>query len=147
MQDGKALLELVRAALEDGKAINIQVIDVQEQTTITDYMVIASGGSARQVKALADRVIEVAKKNGQQPLGVEGTDSAEWVLIDLGDVVVHTMQPLTREFYQLEKLWSRGAGAGAREGAAPDSAPGTTQDPAPESAHGSGDSSIRGSAS
>ncbi|MBT8445521.1 MAG: ribosome silencing factor [Gammaproteobacteria bacterium] len=120
MQDANTLLELVTAALEDGKAINIQVIDVHKQTTITDYMVIASGGSARQVKALAERVVESAKKNGTQPLGVEGTDTAEWVLIDLGDVVVHAMQPLTREFYQLEKLWTHTAeSASAGRGTAP----------------------------
>jgi ribosome-associated protein len=92
--------------LEDLKADNISVLDVREMTSITDYMIVASGRSNRQVKAMADRVMEDAKAAGIQPLGVEGKEQGDWVLVDLGDVVVHAMQPATRDFYQLERLWS-----------------------------------------
>ncbi len=95
----------LEAALDDGKALDIRVIDVGGQTVITDYMLIASGRSARQVKALTDRVREAAGEAGMKVLGVEGEQAAEWVLVDLGDVLVHIMQPDCRDFYQLEKLW------------------------------------------
>jgi ribosome-associated protein len=103
------LLEIVLAALADLKGVDVRVLDVREQTSITDRMVIASGTSSRHVKALADNVALKAKQAGYPPLGVEGEQGAEWVLIDLGDVVVHVMLPATREFYALEKLWSIGA--------------------------------------
>jgi ribosome-associated protein len=105
---GDRLLEIVTAALEDLKAVDIRVIDVRGQTSITDRMVIASGTSTRHVKALADSVAVQAKRHGFPALGVEGEQAAEWVLIDLGDVVVHVMLPETRNFYALEKLWSVG---------------------------------------
>lgn len=101
----KKLSELVVKTLEEVKAENIQVLDVREITTITDYMIIASGRSNRQVRSIADKVIEAAQASGVKPLGVEGQERGEWVLIDLGDVVVHAMQPDTRDFYQLERLW------------------------------------------
>jgi ribosome-associated protein len=93
------------AALDDGKGNDIRVIDVREKTNITDYMVIASGTSDRHVVSLADRVVERAKQNQLMPLGVEGQNTGEWVLVDLGDAIIHVMKPQTREFYQLEKLW------------------------------------------
>ena len=99
------LTQIVVDALEDLKAQDIRVFDVRDLTSITDYMVIASGRSNRQVKALAEKVALAAKEFGVQPLGIEGREQAEWVLVDLGDVVVHSMQPATRDFYQLEKLW------------------------------------------
>lgn len=100
------LRDLVVAALEDVKGVDIVVMDVRKLTDITDYMVLASGTSNRNVRALADSVVESAKKGGLQPLGVEGKEGLEWVLIDLGDVVVHVMHPDSREFYDLESLWS-----------------------------------------
>ena len=103
----ETLLKLVTASLGDGKADDIRVLDVRGVTSITDYMVVASGRSVRQVKALVDRVIEAVRKKDIRPLGVEGENVGEWILIDYGDVVVHTMRPETRAFYQLEKLWDQ----------------------------------------
>ncbi|ROR34867.1 ribosome silencing factor [Inmirania thermothiophila] len=100
------LAELVERALDDMKAEDVRVLDVRDRTAITDFMVIASGTSQRHVRALAQEVAFQAKKAGQPPLGVEGEQAAEWVLVDLGAVVVHVMQPRVRAFYNLEKLWS-----------------------------------------
>ena len=100
-----ALAEHIKIALEDGKAVDITVVKVDELTSITDYMIIVSGRSTRQLKALTSRVREAAKNADAPLLGVEGELSAEWILADLGDVVVHLMLPVTRDFYQLEKLW------------------------------------------
>jgi ribosome-associated protein len=100
------LVALVVQVLDDMKAQDIHVLDVRGKTSVTDVMVIASGSSARQVKAQAERVIEKAKEHGVRPVGVEGEQEAEWILVDLGDVVVHMMQPAIRDFYHLEKLWS-----------------------------------------
>lgn len=99
------LKKLVVDALEDMKAEEVRVIDVRGKTAITDIMIIASGTSNRHVKALADNVVLKAKQAGVQPLGVEGENDAEWVLVDLVDVVVHVMLPRIRDFYNLEKLW------------------------------------------
>lgn len=101
----KALLDAVVKALDDGKAVDIKVLDVRKLTAMADYMVVATGRSSRQVKALADQVEEAARAIKVKPLGVEGQQAAEWVLVDLGDVICHVMQAGTREFYQLEKLW------------------------------------------
>ena len=104
------LLSVTLAALEDMKAVNVQVIDVRDLTTITDIMVVASGTSTRHIKAIADNVALEAKKHGVKALGVEGDKGSEWILVDLADVVVHVMMPEIREFYALEKLWSVGSG-------------------------------------
>lgn len=101
----KALLDTVVKALDDGKAVDIKILDVRKLTAMADYMVVATGRSSRQVKALADQVEEAARALKVKPLGVEGQQAAEWVLVDLGDVICHVMQAETREFYQLEKLW------------------------------------------
>lgn len=103
--NNKKLIDIALQALDDVKAIDVVVFEVSELTSISDYMIIASGKSKRQVAALADKVVEAAKENGVKPLGVEGKTDAEWVLVDLGDIIVHIMYPETREYYQLEKLW------------------------------------------
>lgn len=100
------LAQVVVSALEDGKAQDVRVLDVRGVSAFTDFMIIATGRSDRQVRALADKVVMEAKKEGVTPLGVEGKAQAEWILIDLADVVVHAMQAATRDFYQLEKLWA-----------------------------------------
>jgi ribosome-associated protein len=105
---GDRLLEIVLAALDDLKGVDIKVIDVRDLTSITDRMVIVSGTSSRHIKALADNVVLETKQNGFPALGVEGENGSEWVLVDLADVVVHIMMPEIREFYALEKLWSVG---------------------------------------
>lgn len=99
------LRDLVISVLEDLKAIDIQVIDVSGQNPLTDLFVIASGSSNRHVKSMAEKIIMKAKASGCPPLGVEGERTAEWVLVDLNDVIVHLMLPQTRAFYNLEKLW------------------------------------------
>ena len=96
---------LIVAALEELKAFNIVTLDVSAQTSITDLMIIASGRSSRQVKAIAEKVLETAKTANVPVLGTEGQEQAEWILVDLGDVIVHIMHPTTRSYYQLEKLW------------------------------------------
>jgi len=100
------LKSIALEALEDLKGVDIVAFDVRDMTTVTDVMIIASGTSDRHVKSLADAVVMACKKAGVPPLGVEGEQEGEWVLVDLGDVVVHVMQPRIREFYALEKLWS-----------------------------------------
>jgi ribosome-associated protein len=107
-EDSDRLLEIVLTALDDMKGVDVRVIDVRELTSITDRMVIVSGTSTRHVKALAENVALQAKQHGYQPLGIEGENTAEWVLVDLADVVVHVMMPEIRDFYALEKLWSVG---------------------------------------
>jgi len=102
----ESIKKLVIEALEDMKAVGMVVLDVREKSNVTDYMVIVSGTSNRHLKAMANNVVVEAKKAGITPLGVEGEDQAEWVLVDMGDVVVHIMLQDTRDFYQLEKLWS-----------------------------------------
>jgi ribosome-associated protein len=97
---------LVIDALEDIKADDITVLDVTKMTDVTDLMIIATGKSTRQVKALAAQVSLQAKTAGLLPLGVEGEDIGEWALVDLGDVIVHIMTPQMRTTYNLEKLWS-----------------------------------------
>jgi ribosome-associated protein len=99
------LRDLVTSALEDFKAKDIQQIDVSGQNPLTDMFVIASGNSTRHIKSMAENLIMKAKAAGCPPLGVEGNRDAEWVLVDLNDVIVHLMLPQTRAFYNLEKLW------------------------------------------
>ena len=100
------LKQLVIEALEDIKGQDIVALDVKKQTDITDHMIVASGTTSRQVKALVDSVVVKAKAEDVSIIGVEGMDTAEWVLVDLADVIVHVMLPKVRDFYDLEQLWS-----------------------------------------
>lgn len=104
--NAEQLSTLVNDALADMKAQNVVTLDVGGMTSIADRIVVASGTSSRHVKSIADRVIERVKENGVKPLGVEGDATAEWVLVDIGDVIVHVMTPATRQYYDLERLWS-----------------------------------------
>lgn len=104
----ETLLKTVHDALAELKAKDSVEIDVRGKSSVCDYMVVASGTSTRHVKSVADEVVRFAKKLGVMPLGVEGEREAEWVLVDLGDVVVHVMLPRVREFYALERLWTVG---------------------------------------
>lgn len=97
------------AALEDLKGLDITEIDVTKQTDVTDYMIVATGTSNRHVKSLANNVVEEMLKRDIKPLGVEGLEDGEWVLVDLVDVVVHIMLSQTRKFYDIERLWSMSA--------------------------------------
>ncbi len=110
--DAEELKQAVIEALDDMKAVNPVVLDVTGLTDVMDYLVIASGTSNRHVKSLADNVSMELKKRGMRPLGVEGEDAGEWVLVDFGDVVVHVMLPATRDFYDLERLWTQPEAAG-----------------------------------
>ncbi len=102
------LLKQVHLALEEMKAKDAVEIDVRGKTSIADYLVVASGTSSRHVKSVADEVVRFAKNCGVMPLGVEGDNEAEWVLVDLGDVIVHVMLPRIREYYAIERLWTVG---------------------------------------
>ena len=96
---------LVNKTLEDMKAEDIVELDVTDKTSVTDFIFVASGTSSRHVKSIAANIVVDAKHSSLQPLGVEGEQDGEWVLVDLGDVVVHVMQKTTRTFYDLESLW------------------------------------------
>ncbi len=102
----EALLKLVEEVLDERKALHVTTLDVRGKTSITDYMVVATGTSTRHARSLCEYVVEKLKENGIQPLGLEGEMGSDWVLLDMGDVVLHVMTGQAREFYQLEKLWS-----------------------------------------
>ena len=103
--EAEQLRDLVLNSLEELKARDVKDIDVRDKTDVTDIIVIASGTSDTHVKAIADSVIQEAKRAGERPLGVEGETHGEWVLIDLDAVVVHVMLPRVRDYYNLERLW------------------------------------------
>ena len=103
----KKLLDIVLTSLNDGKATDVDLYDVKKLTSMSEYILIASGRSRRQVSALADKLIQTVKENKFETLGVEGKNEGEWVLVDLGDIIVHIMHPSSREYYQLEKLWGK----------------------------------------
>ncbi|WP_324779443.1 ribosome silencing factor [Thiobacillus sedimenti] len=110
-------IKLIVAALEDIKGRDITVLDTSKLTSLFERMVIASGDSNRQTRALADNVREKVKEAGEYVGNTEGEDSGDWVLLDLGDVVVHVMLPAVRAHYNLEELWGAGAAARARKAA------------------------------
>ena len=99
------LRAIVHKALNDLKAEDVIELDVINKTSVTDYVIVATGTSNRHVKSIANNVVADTKHAGHQPLGVEGEQEAEWVLVDLGDVIVHVMQSKIREFYDIESLW------------------------------------------
>ncbi len=101
-----AIAEVVLAAIDELKGVDVRTLDVRDQTSITDTIVVVSGTSQRHLKSLADRVLERSREAGFKPLGIEGERGADWYLVDLGDVVVHVMSREKRDFYNLEKLWS-----------------------------------------
>jgi len=101
-------LDIAVTALEELKGVDVTVIDIMGKSSIADAMIVATGTSQRHVRSLAENVRLSAKNAGRAPLGVEGDDRSDWVLVDLGDVIVHVMTEEKREFYALEKLWSIG---------------------------------------
>lgn len=101
----RKLQRIVIDALEDVKAQDIRVFNTSQLTELFDRVIVASGTSNRQTKALAAHVRDKAKEAGLESVRVEGEDSGEWVLVDLGDVVVHIMQPAIRQYYNLEEIW------------------------------------------
>ena len=104
-QDSKALVDQIVEWLDDAKAEEIITIDLEGKSSVGDFMVIASGRSARHVGAVADQVRRKLKETGQGNVQVEGTDNCDWVLLDTGDIIVHLFRPEVREFYNLEKMW------------------------------------------
>ena len=109
--DSEDLCQLAVDALSEAKAQDVVVLDVRDKTSITDSMIVASGSSTRHVKTLAQKIVLAAKDAGCPPTGVEGERDAEWVLVDLGDVLIHVMLPRTRDFYNIEGLWAVQSGA------------------------------------
>jgi ribosome-associated protein len=105
---GKKRRELIYDALLDAKAQDIVALDVRKVSDFADYLFVASGTSTRHVASIADKVEEKLAAHGVKASGSEGHDVGDWVLIDYGDIVVHVMRPQTRDFYNLEKLWSEG---------------------------------------
>ena len=109
------LKALVINAVEDLKAFDINLVNVQGRSSVTDVLLFASGRSDRQVKSIANNVILEAKKAGIQPLGVEGLNTGDWVLVDLGDLVVHIMLPQVRDYYGIERMWEADEGEGSED--------------------------------
>ena len=101
------LVERTRESLDEMKATDIQVIDIQGKSSMTDFVMLASGTSTRHVKSIANNVQVRAKEAGEEPLGAEGEREGEWCLVDLNSVIVHIMLPEVRDFYKLEKIWER----------------------------------------
>ncbi len=106
MNNKQTIKPFVETCLDDMKAVDVTSIDVKDRTSVTDWMIICSGTSKRHVKSIAENLVKEAKHINMQPLGIEGLDVGEWVLVDLGDAVIHVMMPETRKFYSIEKLWS-----------------------------------------
>jgi ribosome-associated protein len=109
MPSKNSMLDKLLQVLDDIQAMDVKVLDLREQTTITDYMIIASGRSSRHVKAVAQTVLEAMKASGLPALSATGLEFGDWVLIDFGDYIVHIMQPEVRQYYNLEGLWEGNA--------------------------------------
>ena len=113
--NSEQLIDLATEALDALKGLDITVIDISEKSSIADAMLVATGTSKRHVRSLSESVRQSAKQADHPPLGFEGGDSSDWVLVDLGDVIVHVMTQEKREFYALEKLWSVGPDADEKQ--------------------------------
>lgn len=113
--DSSSLIQLIQASLEDDQAVDPVIIDLSGKSSFADYMVIASGRSARQVGAIADHLHQRLKAAGVSDLALEGTNHCDWVLIDAGDVVIHLFRPEIRDFYNLEKMWGGNAPEGSHD--------------------------------
>ncbi len=98
-------LETLLASLEDNQALDINVINVQDQTSVTDYMIVCTGRSSRHLRAIAENILNDMKKAGLPALSKNGLDDGEWALVDFGEFVVHIMQASSRDFYNIEGLW------------------------------------------
>jgi ribosome-associated protein len=116
------LKTLAHQALDDMKGVDIKELDVSDKTTVTDWMIVVGGTSQRHVKSLANEVITRSKESGLRPLGTEGESEGDWILVDLGDVIVHVMTRETRDFYSLEKLWMMEPGERSQSDASDQSA-------------------------
>ncbi len=101
----EAIKDAIIEAVDDMKGIDVVALDIKEVSNFADYMVVASGTSDTHVRAIAVNVATDLKEKGMRPIGEEGSDVSEWVLVDFGDVILHVMRPEVREFYDLEKLW------------------------------------------
>ena len=108
--DVHTMKDVIVSALEEAKGIEIKVLDVRKLTDVTDFMVIVTGSSDRHVKTLSERVLEFMSTQNFSPIGVEGEDSKNWVLVDYVDVIVHIMRDKTRKHYDLEGLWDDSLG-------------------------------------
>ncbi|MEL7544956.1 MAG: ribosome silencing factor [Pseudomonadota bacterium] len=116
-----ALYDIVAACLDDAKAEDVVTIDLHGKTSIGDHMVIASGRSERHVGAIADQLARKLKEAGHGRVRVEGLSTCDWVLVDIGDIIVHVFRPEVREFYNLEKMWQAPPlDAGANDDTPPD---------------------------
>ena len=104
-QDSRAVVDQILVWLDEAKAEGIVTIDLEGKSSVGDFMVIASGRSARHVNAVADQLRRKLKDNGQGNIQIEGTENCDWVLLDTGDIIVHLFRPEVREFYNLEKMW------------------------------------------
>ncbi|HHF7374615.1 ribosome silencing factor [Legionella bozemanae] len=105
MSNQNPMLTKLLQLLDDNQAIDVKVIDVRKQTTITDYMIIASGRSSRHVKAISQKIMEDMKSAGSPAMNCTGLETGDWVLIDFSDFIIHVMQPEYRQYYNLEGLW------------------------------------------
>ncbi|KTC93338.1 ribosome silencing factor [Legionella cincinnatiensis] len=105
MSEQNPMLDKLLHLLDDNQAIDVKVIDVRKQTTITDYMIITSGRSSRHVKAISQKIMEEMKTSGLPAMHCTGLETGDWVLIDFSDIIVHVMQPEYRQYYNLEGLW------------------------------------------
>lgn len=102
----RELKALIETSLDSDKAHDIITIDLQEQSALADYMIIASGTSSRHVHALANHLKKTLDERGVKDVTIEGANTADWVIMDAGDVIIHLFRPEVREFYNIEKMWT-----------------------------------------